>query len=461
MTKLKFTVLVVDDDPDILELVSETFEREGYLILRADNAAKALEICAKEKIDVIVSDIRMPEVSGIQLFELLKEKNIPFIVMTGDPATDLDLKKAHQRGIRAYFEKPFDEQHMLATLALVLYEKLEGEDKDKLVFESEYYKIPVQNLTDYSNVNEGVYLKVSANQYLKIATHPTKISSDKIAALNSKKIDCLYITKKDYAQSVSWGEKESNFYAPNVRVSLEQKMALFGHLTEKYLDVIELEGADEKSLSSAKSAVESVLRFLVQTNDFYHVLSLLHNSAPDVLGHSIVVSVISVMMMKKIGWNKPTVLFKIAMAGFVHDIGCIDDKTLRGEFNSNIPISSVNNITHSQKGATLLSEFSFVPEEVKQAVIYHHENLLGTGPFKVAGVKLQPLIRLINTANAFAYLYSQLPWGSAYSLEKTFQQLTIEQKGEFDLVMVKALMELFNTQVPIELEKIKIEKYAS
>lgn len=109
-------VLIVDDEKDLREVLSENLEIYGAVCLEAGNAQEAAEVLKKETVDVIISDIRMPGGDGRQLAEFLKSENIttPFYFMTG--FADMTDQEAHQLGALKIFNKPFKFKEMRETL---------------------------------------------------------------------------------------------------------------------------------------------------------------------------------------------------------------------------------------------------------------------------------------------------------------------------------------------------------
>lgn len=103
-------VLIVDDEPELLLSIKSGFEGNGRLhILTAENGRDALDILDKKRIDLVVADLRMPVMDGIQLLSVMSESfhEVPHIVMTafGTPLLDNLLLKA---GALDILEKPFD-----------------------------------------------------------------------------------------------------------------------------------------------------------------------------------------------------------------------------------------------------------------------------------------------------------------------------------------------------------------
>ena len=78
------TILVVDDEPNIRQLVAETVTDEGYKVLTAGNGFKALEIIENEPIDLVILDIKMPQLDRLEAIGKIKEfkKDLPVILLT-------------------------------------------------------------------------------------------------------------------------------------------------------------------------------------------------------------------------------------------------------------------------------------------------------------------------------------------------------------------------------------------
>ncbi len=106
------TILVVDDDPNILELLQESLEDLSFRVLKAGNGEEALQILHSEKVDCLVTDLSMPVMDGTELVRKLQQEGheIPFFFITAYqdyPRENLNLYKP-----RAIIFKPFDFQEL-------------------------------------------------------------------------------------------------------------------------------------------------------------------------------------------------------------------------------------------------------------------------------------------------------------------------------------------------------------
>jgi DNA-binding response OmpR family regulator len=105
------TVLVVEDDPTILQLLEVNFEMEGFTVLRAEDGALGLEAARASQPDVIVSDVMMPNMSGVEMVAALKADDatagIPIILLSAK-AQGGDIRQGIDAGADEYVTKPFE-----------------------------------------------------------------------------------------------------------------------------------------------------------------------------------------------------------------------------------------------------------------------------------------------------------------------------------------------------------------
>lgn len=113
-------ILVVDDDQDILQLVSIHLTREGYEVERASNAQQALDLLENTEVELAIVDVMMPGMNGFELTKILtKELDIPVILLTAKGQLE-DKEKGFIAGSEDYVVKPFEPKELLFRVAVVL-----------------------------------------------------------------------------------------------------------------------------------------------------------------------------------------------------------------------------------------------------------------------------------------------------------------------------------------------------
>ena len=116
-------VLVVEDDPVILRLLEVNFELEGFEVLSAHDGAEGIEMARDQRPDLVISDIMMPNLSGIELVEQLKgdaeTASIPIILLSAK-AQSADVKAGMEAGADDYITKPFEPLELVDRVQALL-----------------------------------------------------------------------------------------------------------------------------------------------------------------------------------------------------------------------------------------------------------------------------------------------------------------------------------------------------
>jgi two-component system, OmpR family, alkaline phosphatase synthesis response regulator PhoP len=118
-------ILVADDESHILHVVSLKLRNAGYDVVTASDGQEALEMAQSERPDLLITDYHMPQLSGLELCQKLKQDpttaKIPAIMLTAR-GYQLDPKDTEQSGILRMLSKPFSPRQLLSTVNEVLLE---------------------------------------------------------------------------------------------------------------------------------------------------------------------------------------------------------------------------------------------------------------------------------------------------------------------------------------------------
>jgi DNA-binding response OmpR family regulator len=113
------SILVIDDEPDLLASITLALEAEAYQALTAGNGLEALEILQKQPVNLILADIAMPDMNGYQLYERVRARpewvTIPFVFLTAR-AMDSDIRYGKELGVDDYLTKPIRAADLLAVV---------------------------------------------------------------------------------------------------------------------------------------------------------------------------------------------------------------------------------------------------------------------------------------------------------------------------------------------------------
>jgi two-component system NtrC family response regulator len=135
------TILVVDDEKNYLLVLSAVLEEEGYEVLTALGGHEALEIQKSSDLDLILSDMKMPTMDGIELLENIKalDPDLPVIMMTAHGTIDKAVE-AMQKGAYSYILKPFDNERLTIYVkkAVAMFQVVKENRRLRETVESQY-----------------------------------------------------------------------------------------------------------------------------------------------------------------------------------------------------------------------------------------------------------------------------------------------------------------------------------
>ena len=181
---VKQTILVVDDDPTVREMVARFLSVKGYLVDAADSGSRALELMEKKAYDLVLSDIVMGDIDGLDLLKEAKTKypDIPFLLITGYASLDTAIE-ALRLGAHDYLQKPVNYEELLlklqGALELVRLQRAKEateREKDDLLKKLEHYSSNLEKIVE----ERTEALRASEKKYMFLVEN----SPDTIYVLN-------------------------------------------------------------------------------------------------------------------------------------------------------------------------------------------------------------------------------------------------------------------------------------
>ncbi|GAA0744925.1 response regulator transcription factor [Clostridium oceanicum] len=169
-------ILVVDDEKEIRDLIEIYLKNEGYKILKASDGREALDIVKKDHIDLIILDVMMPNMDGIEACMKIREEESMPIIMLSAKSEDMDKIIGLTTGADDYITKPFNPLELLARVKSQLrrYLKLNNNPQN-------------ESNKDIIRIDDIV---------INIATHEVKVL-DKIVKLTPREFDILELLARN------------------------------------------------------------------------------------------------------------------------------------------------------------------------------------------------------------------------------------------------------------------------
>ncbi len=158
---MEHTILIVDDEPFITEILTEALSREPYVILTAGSAEDALGLLAQMQVDVIISDEKMPGMSGSEFLAVVRKKYPDTIrmILTGHGSLESAMRAINEGQIYRFFTKPCN----VLDLAMTIRKAIQQNDLKKAI----------QRLLSMEK-RQSVFIKTLEKQYPGI----TKVNRD-------------------------------------------------------------------------------------------------------------------------------------------------------------------------------------------------------------------------------------------------------------------------------------------
>lgn len=223
-----YNVLVVEDDANILKLMSIRLKKSGFNVLQAENAKEALDVIHSGDADIMVADVMMPGMDGFRLVEKIREEGnrIPIILATAKESLE-DKKEGFNCGADDYMVKPIEHEELVLRIN-ALIKRADFRREKKLTVGSvtlDYEKLSVYN-------DKGEEAQLSKKEFLilfRLISYPEKIFT------------------KSQLMDEFWGY-ESDTYSDTVKVHINRirnKIAKFPEI-----DVVTVRGLGYRGIKN-------------------------------------------------------------------------------------------------------------------------------------------------------------------------------------------------------------------
>lgn len=171
------TLLIAEDEPELLEIYGMWFGRFGYRVLTAKNGREALQTCSNNHVDLIITDVRMADMNGIELARELNERtqqSPPVMFLTGH--ADISSEEAYGLGVCSILHKPIERDRLLEMARNALKPPVErwarppaGEQREQLM--RNYQSLDAAFEDHELNVGRGgIFLRGSNRQFMQEST---------------------------------------------------------------------------------------------------------------------------------------------------------------------------------------------------------------------------------------------------------------------------------------------------
>lgn len=171
-------ILIVDDEPDIIELLEYNIKKEGYQVFTASDGAEAVNSSSKNNPDIILMDVMMPKMDGIEACRRIKEKseNDPYIIFLTARSEEYTEIAAFDVGANDFISKPIKPRALLSRISSVIKRIKKTGNQDSLI---EISDIKIDRLS-YTVFKNNIQLTLPKKEFeilFFLASNPEKVFS--------------------------------------------------------------------------------------------------------------------------------------------------------------------------------------------------------------------------------------------------------------------------------------------
>lgn len=444
-------ILLVDDDDIFITSVRKNLESIGYKVITAENGKVGYEKFLNSKVDLVITDIRMPELDGIGLLQKIREiSSKPVIMITGFSEI-IEAKEAHRLGADEFLTKPFERVDLVAAIKRCLESVETHVDTDSEPEPLTYYKVGVEDFISGRQIPYAIYIKISPTKYIKVAHVGEDLSIERIKDYKNHGVNYLYLLKDDFHKYVGFTVTISKAVHGNNSISMAKKLNLIRHTGEILLKQIARDGVDNELFNSSANFVETVTEVLAADTEVLEILDALNHHTNYLYAHSVGTSLYSVMMAHAVNWKLATNKFKVAASGLLHDVG---QKEIEVEVLSKPRARwTVDEVklyeSHPIRSTQILSGLESISSDIVQIIHEHHEDCLSQGfPSRLKKNIIHPMAKLVSVANEFCRRVVKNPHHPQMHPHEALAQMTLLSTDRLDPVFLKALMEIFKYEIP-------------
>lgn len=442
-------ILLVDDDEALRSAAKKILEGFGAEVREAADGKAAQGVIGIEELDLVISDIKMPGCSGIELLHFVRRSKpqLPVVLTTGFGELK-ETKEAHELGARGFMAKPFSRADLKQVVLGILGESTPPPEEEET--DDDYCKLNIDDFVTGKQIKFDIFIRLSKDKYVKIAHEGDDIPVDRIRVYKSKNITHLYMRRTDFARYIGFSLEIAKKLPKAAHISSEKKVNFLKHTGEIILEQCFLNELTEGVFDNAKNAIETTVSILFDMPDMGALLQSLNQHSDHLYAHCVGVSFYSSLIGKAMKWENQRTIYKLSMGGLLHDIGKKNFPTSLLNKNRSLftPEEAKLYETHPTKGAEILSAVQSIPGDILQIVQQHHENCMGTGwPAGLKKNHIHPMARVISVADALCHLLVKTPWSEPTPILEALERVYISRSQEFDRVVLEALISVFNPEV--------------
>jgi putative nucleotidyltransferase with HDIG domain len=462
-------ILVVDDEAMIRDLCSHILSAEGYQVMTASNGTAALEELKHSAADLMITDLKMPGIDGLELFERVKaqQQDMVTIFITGHGTIDTAIESL-MRGVDGFILKPFTPEELLGAVNRAINRSRLKKENIRLkalipLFEiskllvteinlAHLFKISTEALVEEFSADRVSLMLIDEASGMLVIRAYHGLSSDVALKARRKEGEGVsgLVLKHRKPLIISAGKhpdlevmatiNQENMPASSMSVPLIGKNKLFGVLNVSKFSGAPFSTSDLQIAlilsSQVVTAMENAALYENLRENYFRTVQALVAAVeakdPYTRWHSANVAKYAVSVARDMRMG-PSQLEEIHIAAILHDMGKIgiSERIISKPAGLNQEEFDIMK-DHPAHGIRILEPVGF-SSAIINAIYQHHERFDGKGyPQGLAGEEITLEARILNVADTIDAMVSERPYRGKISIQGVLLELEREAGGQFD-----------------------------
>ncbi len=439
-------ILVVDDEEDILSVYKMNLTQAGYDVETASDGEDAIELLKTNHYDLVISDMKMKKVHGVQLLRFIHKQNlgVEIILITGFSQL-LEMKGAADLGCSAFLAKPVAKDDLIKAVEKGLESPVDESKAETLEgSEDDFARIAIEDFITGKSVDFSVYVKLQSGKYVKVAHTGEDIDLDRINTLKRKGLKEFWLTREDFKKYINFSvQMIGDGVFKKSDMSVKPKARLVNHVCAVASEQLRLYGVNVENIETAQKIVIEAIKGIEDEASGQAILEIIENQEPTPYAHCVGVAVLLALMTKVMAWSSTKNCHMLVLGGFFHDIGLLKLSKEVQQIKDPTRVSldlRIQYEKHPLLGARELEQLKSLPKDVATIVAQHHENVDGTGfPRKLLRSDIFPLSRIVSLVETFSTRMMNAKPAERKNPLNILEKLVEELEAHFDESAILAL----------------------
>jgi YesN/AraC family two-component response regulator len=392
--------LVVDDETELAAGLARWLKDDGIDSETASSADEAQKKLTQKDFDLVISDIRMPGMTGVDLLNWIqKDKSqIRVILITG--FTDYDAQEMMSLGCSGFLTKPVTKNELLESIRL-LREDSEAEKSTGMTFS----KIRLDSFLVGHKSPFSIYLKMTDGRFVKVANKDSQLESERLQRFKKNNVNELWVETSDFhiylklCRAINQAANKTTSSAKDEGAVGEKARNMAKHLIEVSYEGLRSMGVNEVSLKTAVQDLRSIYLPCLSKKNWADNFDQYQINSESMYSQAAMSANLMLAVVRLMGWQSTKNIEALIIGTFLRDISLSGRDQLAA-----MPLESMSEeekefyLSHPPRSAETLRQLPGITPATLLIIEQHHEHLKGCGfPAALSASRIFPMAKMVST----------------------------------------------------------------